>query len=100
MTFRWLYWKNIVRIDVLALRSNVINNVDLGHLWEGRMHRIGFVVFPNFNLMGFAAVTVFETANSALALDEPAYAVTLLSETGGFVSCSAGFRVETQPFGD
>jgi transcriptional regulator GlxA family with amidase domain len=64
------------------------------------MHTIGFVVFPDFNLLGFAAVTVFETANSALAPDEPAYAVTLLSETGGLVSCSAGFRVETQPFGD
>jgi transcriptional regulator GlxA family with amidase domain len=62
------------------------------------MHRIGFVVFPDFNLMGFAAVTVFETANSALGA--PAYAITLLSETGGFVSCSAGFRVETQPFDD
>ncbi|HEY4318910.1 MAG TPA: GlxA family transcriptional regulator [Herbaspirillum sp.] len=82
------------------------------------MHKIGFVVFPGFNLMGFAAVNVFETAN--LALDAmtgavvgasadapgetpartPAYTVTLLSETGGFVSCSAGFRVETQPFDD
>lgn len=62
------------------------------------MHRIGFVVFPGFNVMGFAAVTVFETAN--LSLDKPAYAVTLLSETGGLVSCSAGFRVETQAFGD
>ncbi len=62
------------------------------------MHRIGFVVFPNFYVMGFAAVTAFETAN--LVLDEPAYEVTLLSETGGLVPASAGFRVETQPFGD
>lgn len=62
------------------------------------MHKVGFVVFPNFNLMGFAAISVFETAN--IALGEPAYDVTLLSETGGLVTCSAGFRVETQPFGD
>jgi transcriptional regulator GlxA family with amidase domain len=62
------------------------------------MHRIGFVVFPNFHLMGFAAVSAFETAN--LVLDEPTYEVTLLSETGGLVPASAGFRVETQPFGD
>jgi transcriptional regulator GlxA family with amidase domain len=62
------------------------------------MHRIGFVVFPNFHLMGFTAVTAFETAN--LVLDEPGYEVTLLSETGGLVPASAGFRVETQPFGD
>lgn len=60
------------------------------------MHRIGFVVFPNFHVMGFAAVTAFETAN--LVLDEPGYEVTLLSETGGLVPASAGFRVETQPF--
>ncbi|AOB30899.1 AraC family transcriptional regulator [Bordetella sp. H567] len=62
------------------------------------MHKVGFVVFPNFNVMGFAAVTVFETAN--LTLGEPAYEVTLLSETGGLVPSSAGFRVETQPFSD
>jgi transcriptional regulator GlxA family with amidase domain len=62
------------------------------------MHKIGFVVFPNFDLMGFAAITAFETANRVL--DEPAYEVTLLSETGGLVPASAGFRVETQPFSD
>jgi transcriptional regulator GlxA family with amidase domain len=62
------------------------------------MHTIGFVVFPNFHLLGFAAVSAFETANRVL--DEPSYDVTLLSETGGLVPASAGFRVETQPFGD
>ncbi|MFL9905968.1 GlxA family transcriptional regulator [Paraburkholderia sp. RL17-337-BIB-A] len=62
------------------------------------MHRIGFVVFPDFYLMGFAAVTAFELAN--LVLDEPAYEVTALSETGGMVPTSSGIRVETQPFGD
>lgn len=62
------------------------------------MHRIAFVVFPKFNVMGFSAVTVFETAN--LALGEPAYEVTLLSETGGLIPTSAGFKVETQAFGD
>jgi transcriptional regulator GlxA family with amidase domain len=48
--------------------------------------------------MGFAAVTAFETAN--IALEETAYEVTLLSEAGGLVAASAGFRVETQPFSD
>jgi transcriptional regulator GlxA family with amidase domain len=62
------------------------------------MHSIGFVVFPNFHLLAFAAVTAFETAN--IVLGEPAYEITLLSETGGLVPASAGFRVETQPFGD
>lgn len=61
------------------------------------MHRIGFVVFPNFQVMGFAAITAFEVAN--LALGENAYEITLLSETGGLVKSSAGFRVETEAFG-
>lgn len=62
------------------------------------MHSIGFVVFPDFHLLGFAAVSAFETANRVL--DEPSYQVTLLSESGGLVSASAGFRIETKPFGD
>src|ERR1700743_1043042 len=61
------------------------------------MHRIGFVVFPNFQVMGFAAITAFEIAN--LVLGENAYEITLLSETGGLVKCSAGFAVETKAFG-
>ena len=60
------------------------------------MQQVGFVVFPNFQVMSFAAVTVFEIAN--VVLEEAAYAVTLLSETGGLVRASAGFSVETQPF--
>jgi transcriptional regulator GlxA family with amidase domain len=62
------------------------------------MHAIGFVVFPNFYLLGFAAVTAFELAN--VVLGEPAYEVTVLSEEGGLVMSSAGVRVETQRFGD
>lgn len=62
------------------------------------MHKIGFVVFPMFQLMGFAAVTAFEMAN--VALGEPAYAVELLSETGGEVKSSAGFGVVTKAFDD
>ncbi|CAB3751451.1 GlxA family transcriptional regulator [Paraburkholderia solisilvae] len=62
------------------------------------MHTIGYVVFPNFHLMGFAAVTAFELAN--LVLGERAYEVTALSETGGMISAAAGIRFETQPFGD
>jgi len=62
------------------------------------MHTIGFVVFPDFHLLGFVAVSVFETANRVLG--EPSYQVTLLSDAGGLVSASAGFRIETQPFGE
>jgi transcriptional regulator GlxA family with amidase domain len=62
------------------------------------MHTIGFVIFPGFQVMGFTAITAFEIAN--LALGKPAYDVTLLSEAGGLVPSSAGFRVETQAFGN
>ncbi len=61
------------------------------------MHRIGFVIFPNFQVMGFAAITAFEVTN--LVLGKNAYEITLLSETGGLVKSSAGFRVETEVFG-
>lgn len=62
------------------------------------MHTIGFVVFPNFYLMGLAAVTAFEMAN--VVLEERAYDVTVLSEEGGLVLSSAGIRVDSQPIGD
>ncbi|WP_029002131.1 GlxA family transcriptional regulator [Azohydromonas australica] len=62
------------------------------------MHAIGFVVFPRFDLLAFSAVTALQTANRVLSGDF--YEVTLLSEHGGPVMASAGFRVETRPFGD
>lgn len=62
------------------------------------MHRIAFVVFPNVQVMGFAAITVFEIAN--VMLGEAAYEVALLSENGGLVRTTAGFNVETEPFDD
>lgn len=58
------------------------------------MQRIGFVVFPDFQVMSLAAVTVFEIAN--LEVKEPAYGICLLSEEGGLVRSSAGFAVETE----
>lgn len=62
------------------------------------VQHVGFVVFPNFQVMGFTAVTVFEVAN--LAIGEAAYEVTLLSEHGGLVRSTAGFCVETEAFSD
>jgi transcriptional regulator GlxA family with amidase domain len=49
------------------------------------MHRMGFVIFPKFQLMGFAAVTAFEMVN--LELGELAYEIELLSEAGGRLRC-------------
>lgn len=60
------------------------------------MHKIGYVVFPGFQLLGFAAVTAFEMAN--LQLGEPAYQIELLSEAGGEIKSSAGFGVNTNAF--
>ncbi|MCK1446691.1 GlxA family transcriptional regulator [Bradyrhizobium sp. 48] len=60
------------------------------------MQTIGFVVFPGFGVMSFAAVSVFETANTMAG--EAHYDVHLLSETGGPVRSSIGVVVETKAF--
>jgi len=62
------------------------------------MRRVGVIVFPGFQVMSFAEISVFEFAN--LAMGEPVYDVELLSETGGPVRSSVGIVVETKPFGD
>jgi transcriptional regulator GlxA family with amidase domain len=62
------------------------------------MQRIGFVVFPRFQVMSFAAVTVFEVANGSAAA--PYYDVHILSETGGPVRSSVGMTIETEAFND
>lgn len=61
------------------------------------MQRIGFVVFPEFQVMGFAALTVFEIAN--VMAGQAYYRIQLLSEHGGPVRASAGFTVDTRPIG-
>jgi transcriptional regulator GlxA family with amidase domain len=61
------------------------------------VHKIGYVVFPGFQVMGFAAITAFEMANAGVG--EAAYRITLLSEAGGLVRSSAGFCVDTEPMG-
>lgn len=61
------------------------------------MHTIGYVVFPGFQVMGFAPVAAFEMAN--LVVGREAYGIELLSENGGLVTASTGFSVATQAFG-
>lgn len=61
------------------------------------MPGIGFVVFDGFQIMGLAALSVFEMANGVLG--RPAYEVHVLSEGGGPVRNSLGFAIETAPFG-
>jgi transcriptional regulator GlxA family with amidase domain len=60
------------------------------------MHSIGFIVFPMFSPINFAATSVFETANWKLGM--PEYQLTLLSEHGGSVATSLGFHIQTSSF--
>ena len=61
------------------------------------MQRIGFIVFPGFQVMSCAVIAAFELANREM--DEPVYDVRLLSETGGYIRASIGMSVATDPFG-
>ena len=60
------------------------------------MQRIAYLVTSNFQVMGFAAMSVFEFAN--LIAGEPFYDVHLLSEAGGAVRSSFGVSVDTEAF--
>ena len=60
------------------------------------MHKVGFVVFPAFQVSSFEVVTVFEVAN--LVIGERSYSVRVIAEGGGLVPCSAGFKVDAEPF--
>lgn len=62
------------------------------------MQRIGFVAFPGYQVMSFAAVSVFEFTN--LHLGKQVYDVRLLSENGGSVRTSIGITVNTDPLED
>lgn len=62
------------------------------------MRRIGFAVFPDFQIMSFAALSVFEFAN--LVAGETAYEIHVVSETGGWIKSSAGLAIETRAFGN
>jgi transcriptional regulator GlxA family with amidase domain len=60
------------------------------------MQRVGFVVFPGFQTMSFAAASVFEFAN--ITAGEPFYDMHTLSETGGPIPSSIGMAIETKAF--
>lgn len=61
------------------------------------MKRIGLVIFPGFQIVDLAAVTVFELANDLPG--GPFYAIELLSENGDPIASSAGVQIHTAPFG-
>jgi transcriptional regulator GlxA family with amidase domain len=60
--------------------------------------RIGFIVFPGFQILDLAATTVFEMAN--LGRDNPIYDIHLISEHGGMVASSSGISVHTEAFSE
>lgn len=59
--------------------------------------RIALVVFPGFQILDFAALTVFEIANKIHGATR--YQVETVSHGGGMVTSSAGVPVQTTPFG-
>jgi transcriptional regulator GlxA family with amidase domain len=62
------------------------------------MHRIGFIVPTDFQLMSLAALTAFEMAN--MSSGGKSYDIRLLSQDGGAIRTSSGFLVETEGFGE
>jgi len=62
------------------------------------MLRIGYIVVPNFQVMIFGGLTVFEMANRMTK--EPHYDIRLISEGGGPVRSSLGYSILTDSFDD
>jgi len=62
------------------------------------MKKLGFVVFPGFQILDLAAASVFEVAN--LFTSRPVYEVALYSEHGGRVTSSSGIEVDTRQLTD
>ena len=60
------------------------------------MRRIGFIAFPNFQVLSLSTLSVFECAN--ILAPEPLYGVRILSETGGPIRTSSGLALETERF--
>ncbi|MNS88162.1 HTH-type transcriptional regulator CdhR [compost metagenome] len=57
------------------------------------MNQIGLVLFPGFQMLDLAAVSVFEMAN--LEVRVPAYEIHVVSERGGAVKSSMGTAIQT-----
>src|ERR1700722_3561156 len=62
---------------------------------ETSLQRIGLIVLPEFQVMCFAALSVFEVANKEAG--RQIYALHVLSEPGGSISTSFGMTISTKP---
>src|SRR5260370_38818532 len=58
------------------------------------MLRVGLVVLPDFHVLNFAVLSVFEVANKRAG--EKLYELHTLSEHGGLVRTSIGMEVSTE----
>jgi len=61
------------------------------------MRRIGWVVYPGFQIMSLSTITVVEMANRVYGA--PVYEIVLASEHGGPVATSIGPTIDTSPLG-
>jgi transcriptional regulator GlxA family with amidase domain len=61
------------------------------------MQRIAFLIYPDVQVMGLSAATVFEFAN--FEVPEPIYEISYVSETGGPVRTSLGMALDSKAFG-
>jgi transcriptional regulator GlxA family with amidase domain len=62
------------------------------------MQRIGYIVLPDFQVMLFACITVFEFANQTA--NKVHYDIRLVSEHGGPVRSTLGYSVTTESLDD
>src|SRR5438552_424945 len=62
------------------------------------MQRIGFIAYPDFQVLSLCTVSVFECAN--MLAPERLYELHMLSETGGPIRTSSGLTLETKEFRD
>jgi len=62
------------------------------------MHSVGFIVYPDFQLLCLAASTVFEVANRVL--ETQAYDVSIRSEGGGLVRGTTAVTVMSESLGN
>jgi transcriptional regulator GlxA family with amidase domain len=60
------------------------------------MRRIGFIAFPDFQILSLSTLSVFECAN--MLAREPLYDLRILSETGGPIKTSSGLTLATEAF--
>ena len=60
------------------------------------MKKVAYLLTPNFQVMLFGGLSVFELANQSGP--KPFYEISLISEGGGAVKCSLGYSVSAESF--